>query len=101
MDWPLVSIVTPSFNQGRFLRRTIESVLGQDYPHTEYTVIDGGSTDESVNVLRSYGDRVTWVSEPDRGQSDAINKGFARGRGTIRAHLNSDDVLWPGANRTA
>ena len=97
---PLVSIVTPSFNQAAFLRRTIDSVLGQDYPHIEYIVIDGGSTDGSVEILRSYGERVRWVSEPDRGQSDAINKGFARCRGTIRGYLNSDDVLWPGAVRT-
>jgi glycosyltransferase involved in cell wall biosynthesis len=101
MDGPLVSIVTPSFNQGRFLRRTIDSVLRQDYPHIEYVVIDGGSDDESVDILRSYGDRFTWVSEPDRGQSDAINKGFARCRGSMRAYLNSDDVLCPGAVRTA
>lgn len=97
---PLVSIVTPSFNQARFLRRTVDSVLGQDYPHVEYIVIDGGSTDGSVEVLRSYGDRLRWLSERDRGQSDAINKGFARSSGTIRAYLNSDDVLWPGAIRT-
>ncbi len=92
---PLVSIVTPSYNQGRFLRRTIESVLNQTYPHIEYLVMDGGSTDESVEVLRSYGDRFPWVSEPDRGQTHAINKGFARTRGVIRAYLNSDDVLLP------
>jgi glycosyltransferase involved in cell wall biosynthesis len=100
---PLISIVTPSFNQARFLRRTIDSVLSQDYPQVEYVVIDGGSTDGSVDVLRTYGDtygdRIRWVSEPDRGQSDAINKGFAHCRGAIRAYLNSDDVLWPGALR--
>ncbi len=94
---PLVSIVTPSYNQGRFLRRTIDSVLGQSYAHIEYVVIDGSSTDESVAVLASYGDRVTWVSEPDRGQAHAINKGLARCRGEICAYLNSDDVLLPGA----
>jgi glycosyltransferase involved in cell wall biosynthesis len=94
---PLVSIVTPSLNQGRFLRRTIESVVRQDYPHIEYLVIDGGSTDESLAILHSYGERVAWISEPDRGQSDAINKGLARTRGTICAYLNSDDVLLPGA----
>jgi glycosyltransferase involved in cell wall biosynthesis len=101
LDWPTVSIVTPSFNQGRFLRRTIDSVLGQDYPHIEYVVIDGGSSDDSVATLRSFGDRFRWVSEPDGGQSDAINKGFVRCRGEIRAYLNSDDVLRPGAVATA
>jgi glycosyltransferase involved in cell wall biosynthesis len=99
MAWPLVSIVTPSYNQGRFLRRTIESVLTQDYPHVEYVVIDGGSTDESVAILREHGDRVAWMSEPDGGQSDAINKGLALTRGDVCAYLNSDDVLYPGAVR--
>jgi glycosyltransferase involved in cell wall biosynthesis len=94
---PLVSIVTPSFNQGRFLRRTLESVLNQSYPHIEYVVIDGGSTDGSVEILKSYGDGFAWVSEPDRGQAHALNKGFARSRGAIRAYLNSDDILAPGA----
>jgi glycosyltransferase involved in cell wall biosynthesis len=90
---PLVSIVTPSYNQGRFLKRTIESVLNQTYPHIEYIVIDGGSHDESVDILKSYGDRIVWVSEPDNGQTDAINKGFTQSHGEIRAYLNSDDVL--------
>ena len=94
---PLVSIVTPSFNQGRYLKRTIESVLTQSYPNIEYVVIDGGSTDESVEILKSYGDRFYWESKPDRGQADAINKGFARVKGKILAYLNSDDVLLPGA----
>jgi glycosyltransferase involved in cell wall biosynthesis len=94
---PLVSIVTPSYNQGRFLQRTIESVLNQSYPNIEYVVIDGGSTDESVDILRSYGDRFKWVSEKDRGQTHAINKGMARVSGEILAYLNSDDVLLPGA----
>jgi glycosyltransferase involved in cell wall biosynthesis len=89
----LVSIVTPSYNQGRFLRRTIDSVLNQTYPHLEYLVMDGGSGDESLDILRSHGDRFFWVSERDRGQADAINKGFARSRGEIHAFLNSDDVL--------
>lgn len=94
---PLVSIVTPSFNQGRFLKRTIDSVLGQSYPNIEYVVIDGGSTDESVEILRSYGDRFQWKSEADRGQTDAINKGMALVKGEILTYLNSDDVLLPGA----
>jgi glycosyltransferase involved in cell wall biosynthesis len=94
---PLVSIVTPSLNQARFLSRTIDSVLGQTYPHIEYFVADGGSRDESLGILRSYGERFRWVSEPDRGQADAINKGFSHCRGQIRGYLNSDDVLLPDA----
>jgi len=93
--YPLVSIVTPSYNQGRFLRYSIESVLNQSYPHIEYVVIDGGSSDESVEILKSYGNKFKWVSEPDEGQTDAINKGFRLIRGDIRAYLNSDDVLLP------
>lgn len=96
-EHPLVSIVTPSLNQGRFLRAAIDSVLGQGYPRIEYVVMDGGSTDESRAILQSYGERVRWVSQPDGGQADAINKGFARCRGEIRGFLNSDDVLLPDA----
>lgn len=92
-----VAIVTPSFNQGCFIKRTIDSVLSQSYPHIDYVVMDGGSTDETLDVLRSYGDRLNWRSEPDRGQTHAINKGFALVDGQIRAYLNSDDVLEPGA----
>jgi glycosyltransferase involved in cell wall biosynthesis len=94
---PLVSIVTPSFNQGRFIRDTLESVLSQSYPRIEYLVMDGGSTDETVEILRQYGDRLTWISEPDRGQAHAINKGWRRAGGTIVAYLNSDDTYLPGA----
>ena len=94
---PLVSIVTPSFNQGRFLKRTIASVLLQDYPLIEYCVIDGGSRDDSIDILRTYGERFYWHSQPDNGQSDAINQGMRRSRGDILAYLNSDDVLKPGA----
>lgn len=96
-DEPLVSIVTPSYNQGRFLRRTIESVLAQTYPHVEYRVCDGGSTDESVEILKSYGDRFPWTSGPDGGQTPAINAGLAKSRGQILAYLNSDDTLEPDA----
>jgi glycosyltransferase involved in cell wall biosynthesis/GT2 family glycosyltransferase len=94
---PLVSIVTPSFEQGRFIRRTIESVLSQDYPHVDFRVVDGGSTDETLEVLKSYGDRFPWVSEKDRGQTHAINKGLAQAKGQILSYLNSDDILRPGA----
>lgn len=97
---PLVSIVTPSFQQGKFLRQCIESVLAQDYPRIEYFVFDGGSTDESRAILESYGDRFFWKSAPDGGQTQAINAGLRRARGTILAYLNSDDVLLPGAVST-
>lgn len=96
-ELPLVTIVTPSFNQGRFIRDTIESVLTQDYPNIEYIVVDAASTDETADVVRGYAGRLTFISEPDRGQSHAINKGFARARGSIVAWLNSDDIFLPGA----
>jgi glycosyltransferase involved in cell wall biosynthesis len=95
---PLVTIVTPSFNQGQFLERTILSVLQQDYPNIEYIVMDGGSKDNSVEIIRKYEGRLKyWTSEKDKGQSDAINKGWRMGTGVYCSYLNSDDELAPGA----
>lgn len=98
---PLVSIIVPSFNQGRFIRATIDSILGQDYRPLTIHVIDGGSSDSTVNVLESYGRvaELDWVSEPDRGVVEAVNKGFNRARGDILAIQSSDDMYLPGAIR--
>jgi len=96
-DIPFVTIVTPSFNQGKFIRETIESVLNQDYPNIEYWVIDGGSTDETIDILKSYGDSINWVSEKDCGQADAVNKGISRAQGSIIGWLNSDDTYLEGS----
>ena len=98
---PPVAIVTPSYNTGGHVRAAVESVLAQDYPHVDYVVMDGGSTDDTVDALRGFGPRLRWVSERDRGQSDAINRGFAQTRGDVLGWLNSDDTYAPGAVRAA
>ena len=97
---PLVSIITPSFNQGEFIEETIKSVLAQTYRPIEYIVMDGGSVDETKDILSRYSGRLSWVSEKDGGQGDAVNKGFARARGEILGWLNSDDTYEPIAVST-
>src|SRR5262245_28439570 len=100
MAEPRFTIVTPSFNQARFLERALRSVAEQDYPHVEHFVIDGGSTDGSVDVIRKYAHRLAgWVSERDAGQADALDKGFRRATGDILAWINSSDEYLPGAFR--
>lgn len=97
MNFPKISVVTTSYNQGKFLEEAIKSVLNQRYPNLEYIVIDGGSRDGSVEIIKKYEKEITyWVSEKDKGQSHAINKGFAKSTKDIMAWLNSDDILLPG-----
>jgi glycosyltransferase involved in cell wall biosynthesis len=98
--WPRISIITPSFNQAAFLERTITSVLEQNYPNLEYIVIDGGSSDDSVDIIRKYESKLAfWISEPDQGQTHAINKGLMRATGDWIGWQNSDDIYYPSALR--
>lgn len=102
---PKISIITPSFNQGKFIKETIDSVLNQNYPNLEYIVMDGGSTDETVKILKSYKNTkykniLSWVSKKDKGQADAINNGIKKSTGEIIAYLNSDDVMMPNTLHT-
>lgn len=94
MDYPRISIITPNYNMGNFLEETIKSVVSQEYPNLEYIIVDGGSSDNSIDIIKKYESQLTfWVSEPDRGLYDALSKGFARSTGEIMGWLNSDDIL--------
>lgn len=99
--YPKISIVTPNYNYGHFLEQTIQSVISQDYPNLEYIIIDGGSTDNSLEIIKKYEKHLSyWVSEPDKGMYDAINKGFQKSTGDVMAWINSDDVYFPWALQT-
>jgi glycosyltransferase involved in cell wall biosynthesis len=98
LNFPKISIVTPSYNQGQYIEQTILSIIDQGYPNLEYIIIDGGSTDNTVDIIKKYSDQITyWVSEPDKGQSDALNKGLKKCSGHIFNWINSDDYLEAGA----
>src|SRR5580700_341038 len=98
MDLPKISIITPSYNQGQFIEETILSILNQNYPNLEYLIIDGKSTDSTIEIIKKYEQKIFyWVSEKDSGQSEAINKGFQKATGEIVCWLNSDDILMPNA----
>src|SRR6185369_848912 len=96
-DLPLVSVITPAYNQGIFLRDTIESVLSQDYPHIELIVLNDGSTDDTENILKEYTGRIKWMTQVNMGQTPTINKGWEMATGSILTWLNSDDTYLPGA----
>ena len=100
-SWPQISLVTPSYNQGEYIEETIRSVLLQGYPNLEYIIIDGGSNDNSLEIIKKYEPWLTyWISEPDHGQSHAINKGLRKATGEFAAYQNSDDIYWPNAMKT-
>lgn len=97
VEWPKISIVTPTFNQGKYIEETILSIISQNYPNLEYIIVDGGSTDNTLDIIKKYNNQIAyWVSEPDRGQTHALNKGFARCTGEIVAYINSDDYYEGG-----